>query len=72
MKWSFLISRVKKNLINHLLVSEQFDRAVDGGKFTNIFYLDFHEPLAKLSQQATKIQNIILQGKLRPPKYILK
>lgn len=66
MRWSFLISRVK-NLINHLLVSEHFDRDVDGGKFTNIFQLGFHKPLAKLSQQATKeIQNVVLQEKLRP------
>lgn len=48
-------------------MSEQFDRAVDGGKFTNIFYLDFHKPLAKLSQQTTKeFENVVLQGKPRP------
>lgn len=37
------------------------------GELTNIFYLDFHKPLVKLSQQVTKeIQDVALQGQLRP------
>lgn len=37
------------------------------GELTNIFYLDFHKPLVKLSQQTTKeIQDVVLQGKIRP------